>query len=96
MLSQEQVSLYHRDGFLKVGGLFSDDEVAELESEMRWIIDEWWGSIASVGAVHGETTICHLVNSRTPKPYSFPIHNIIQQFEDVLSITPVWSALCNH
>ena len=43
MLSQEQVSAYHRDGFLKVGGLFSDDEVAELESEMRWIVDEWWG-----------------------------------------------------
>ena len=43
MLSQEQVSVYHQDGFLKVGGLFSDDEVAELESEMRWIIDELWG-----------------------------------------------------
>ena len=43
MLSQEQVSVYHQDGFLKVDGLFSDDEVAELESEMRWIIDELWG-----------------------------------------------------
>ena len=43
MLSQEKGSGDHQDGFLKVGGLFSDDEVAELESEMRWIIDELWG-----------------------------------------------------
>ncbi|MAT77526.1 hypothetical protein CMK14_20590 [Candidatus Poribacteria bacterium] len=88
--------MYHQDGFLKVGGLFSDDEAANWNPRCDGLLMNVGVRITLVGVVHGETTICHLVNGRTPKQYSFPIHNIIQQFEDVLSITPVWSAHCNH
>ena len=41
MLSQEQIDAYHRDGYLKVEGLFSEAEAAELSDDMVRIIEEW-------------------------------------------------------
>ena len=41
MLSQEQIDAYRRDGYVKVEGLFSPDETAELGAEMVRIIEEW-------------------------------------------------------
>lgn len=43
MLSQERIQDYRRDGYLKVEGLFSTEEVRELSAEMDWIIQEWCG-----------------------------------------------------
>ncbi len=43
MLSQDQVANYQSNGYLKVEGLFSQAEVEELNGEMNWLIDEWWG-----------------------------------------------------
>ena len=41
MLTREQIDVYHRDGFVKVEGLFSPDEVADLAGDMVRIIEEW-------------------------------------------------------
>ena len=41
MLNIEQIDAYNRDGYLKVEGLFSQEESAELASEMVRIIEEW-------------------------------------------------------
>ena len=35
MLTEAQVKAYHRDGFVKAEGLFSPEEVEELNSEMN-------------------------------------------------------------
>ena len=43
MLTEKQVEAYKRDGYVKAEGLFTPDEVEEFESEMNWIIEEWWG-----------------------------------------------------
>jgi phytanoyl-CoA hydroxylase len=43
MLTQSQIDTYHHDGYLKVEKLLSSAEVDELNQEMRWLIDEWWG-----------------------------------------------------
>jgi phytanoyl-CoA hydroxylase len=43
MLNQNQLEAYQRDGYLKVEGLFTAEEVRELGREMDWIIKEWWG-----------------------------------------------------
>jgi len=43
MLSDDQASDYHRDGYVKVIGLFSDSKIQELNREMEWIIENWWG-----------------------------------------------------
>jgi len=43
MLNEEQIQRYQRDGYVRVGGLFSADELRELRDEMDWIIGEWWG-----------------------------------------------------
>ena len=40
MLSQEQINAYNRDGYVKVEGLFSPEESAELASEMVRIIGQ--------------------------------------------------------
>lgn len=37
MLNEEQVEAYRENGYLKVEGLFSCEEVEELEGEMNWI-----------------------------------------------------------
>ena len=41
MLTREQIDAYHRDGFVKVEGLFTPDEVADLAGDMVRIIEEW-------------------------------------------------------
>ncbi len=41
MLTEEQVAAYNRDGYVKVEGFFSPQEVDELGSEMVRIIGEW-------------------------------------------------------
>ena len=43
MLTKEQVEDFNRDGYVKAEGLFTPEEVEELNSEMKWIIEEWWG-----------------------------------------------------
>ena len=43
MLSQQQVALYQRDGYVKVEGLVPPADVDELNREMKWLIEEWWG-----------------------------------------------------
>jgi phytanoyl-CoA hydroxylase len=43
MLNTTQIDAYKHDGYLKVAGLFSPQEVEALEAEMNWIIKEWWG-----------------------------------------------------
>ena len=43
MLTEKQVEAYKRDGYLKAEALFTPKEVEELESEMNWIIEDWWG-----------------------------------------------------
>ena len=43
MLTENQVEDFKRDGFVKAEGVFSPQEVEDLNSEMRWIIEEWWG-----------------------------------------------------
>ena len=42
MLTEKQVEAYKQDGYLKVEGLFTSEEVKELNSEMNLIIDDWW------------------------------------------------------
>jgi phytanoyl-CoA hydroxylase len=41
MLSPDQIDAYHRDGFVKVEGLFSSAEVEELAGDMVAIIEQW-------------------------------------------------------
>lgn len=41
MLTKDQIKAYRRDGYLKVEGLFSPDEVAVLGDDMVRIINEW-------------------------------------------------------
>lgn len=41
MLSEEQVAAYHEDGYVRVSGLFTDEETAELASEMTRVIEQW-------------------------------------------------------
>ena len=41
MLTEDQIEAYHRDGYLKVGGLFSAAESAGLAADMVRIIEEW-------------------------------------------------------
>ena len=41
MLTKEQINAFNRDGYVKVEGLFSPEESAELASEMVRIIEEW-------------------------------------------------------
>ncbi|MBT7099275.1 hypothetical protein HN937_17990, partial [Candidatus Poribacteria bacterium] len=41
MVTPEQVQQYREEGYVKVEGLFSPDEVGELGSEMVRIINEW-------------------------------------------------------
>ena len=41
MLTQEQINAYNEDGYVKVEGLFTPDEVEELGSEMIQIIGDW-------------------------------------------------------
>ena len=41
MLSQEQINFYHENGYLKIEGLFSTAESAELAADMVSIIEEW-------------------------------------------------------
>jgi phytanoyl-CoA hydroxylase len=43
MLSADQVAHYQSNGYVKVEGLLSPSEVDELNGEMNWLIDEWWG-----------------------------------------------------
>lgn len=43
MLTRSQVDAYHREGYIKVEHLLSSSEVEELNEDMQWIIDEWWG-----------------------------------------------------
>ena len=43
MLTEKQVEAYKRDGYLRVEGLFRQEEVKELNSEMNLIIEDWWG-----------------------------------------------------
>ena len=40
MLTEKQVEAYKQDGYLKVEGLFTPEEVKELNSEMNLIIDD--------------------------------------------------------
>ena len=41
MLTQQQIDAYQQDGYVKVEGLFSQDEVAGLGGDMVRIIEEW-------------------------------------------------------
>ena len=41
MLTDAQIDAYHRDGYVKVEGLFTPDEVAALAGDMVRIIEEW-------------------------------------------------------
>ena len=41
MLSAAQIAAYNRDGYLKVKGVFSADEIAELSADMVRIIEAW-------------------------------------------------------
>ena len=43
MLTRSQVDAYHREGYVKVEHLLSSSEAEELNEDMQWIIDEWWG-----------------------------------------------------
>ena len=43
MLTQEQVEAYRDDGYLRVSNIFTDEELRELEREMDFIVEEWWG-----------------------------------------------------
>ena len=43
MLTQEQVEAYRDDGYLRVSNIFTDEELKELEREMDFIVEEWWG-----------------------------------------------------
>ena len=43
MLTEKQVEAYNQAGYLKVEGLFTPQEVEELNSEMNLIIEDWWG-----------------------------------------------------
>ena len=43
MLTKEQVEDFNRDGYVKAEGVFTPAEVEDLNSEMKWIIEEWWG-----------------------------------------------------
>ena len=41
MLTKDQIDAYHRDGFVRVEGLFKPEEVCELAGDMVKIIEEW-------------------------------------------------------
>ena len=41
MLTQDQIDAYHRDGYVKVKGLFTADQSAGLAADMVRIIEEW-------------------------------------------------------
>ena len=41
MLTQDQIEAYNRDGYVRVKGLFSATESAELAADMVRIIEEW-------------------------------------------------------
>ena len=41
MLGKEQVESYREDGFLRIAGVFSADEVAELRDDLDWMIEAW-------------------------------------------------------
>ncbi len=41
MLTEKQIEAYHRDGFLRVEGLFTDEETEQLGSDMVRIIEQW-------------------------------------------------------
>ena len=43
MLTKAQIAMYEQDGYVKIEGLFTEKEVKELQTEMNWIIEEWWG-----------------------------------------------------
>ena len=43
MLTEKQVEAYKQDGYLRVEGLFTQEEVKALNSEMNLIIEDWWG-----------------------------------------------------
>ena len=42
-MTKTQIAMYEKDGYVKVEGLFTEKEVEELQTEMDWIIEEWWG-----------------------------------------------------
>ena len=41
MLPKAQITMYEQDGYVKIGGLFTVEDVKELQTEMNWIIKEW-------------------------------------------------------
>ena len=41
MLGKEQVESYREDGFLRIAGVFSADEVTELRDDLDWMIEAW-------------------------------------------------------
>ena len=41
MLTENQIESYHRDGYVKVESLFTNEEAEELGSEMIRVISEW-------------------------------------------------------
>lgn len=41
MLSQEEIDFYHRQGYLRVEGVFGPAEVEALREELDWIFSTW-------------------------------------------------------
>lgn len=41
MLSSDQISFYHKHGYLHIPGVFSSDEVARLREDLDWMIRIW-------------------------------------------------------
>ncbi len=41
--TEEQITAYKKDGYVKVSGIFTKDEIEELHSEMNRIVEDWWG-----------------------------------------------------
>ena len=41
--NRAQIQAYRDDGYLRVSNIFTAAELEELEREMDFIVDEWWG-----------------------------------------------------
>ena len=93
MLTEKQVEAYKRDGYLRVEGLFTQEEVKELNSEMNLIIEDWWGE-ESIGW-RGPWRDHYLPEAERKKPRRslLQIHTSTQPLGAKLSFTKVSSDL---
>eukprot|EP01052_Picozoa_sp_SAG31_P016878 SAG31_NODE_1134_length_9737_cov_13.245798_6_plen_102_part_00 len=41
LISAKDVAFWHENGYLRIPGVFTSDELAALEEDFEWLVQEW-------------------------------------------------------